>query len=183
MKIAGTMAALRRLTVVCLLPFVAACAATKPELMSISSSGLDPARAKMAFVEVQQKKAKGQRVWCVPFARTMSGVNIRGNAGTWWGQAAGSYGRGQEPEVGSVMAFASTRKMPMGHVAVVSGVVSPREILIDHANWHRNQVSLKMKVVDVSDKNDWSRVRVESNPGTLGGVYPINGFIYPGRAG
>lgn len=172
--------ALRRLALVCVLPLLAACAATtKPEIVTVSSSGLDPARTKLAFIEVQQKKAKGQRVWCVPFARTLTGVEIRGNAGTWWAQAAGEYDRGHDPQVGAVMAFASTGKMPMGHVAVVSGVVSDREILIDHANWKRNQISLKMKVIDVSDQNDWSRVRVESTPGAMGRVYPVNGFIYP----
>lgn len=173
--------ALRRLALLCVLPLMAACAAApKPEMVTVSSSGLDPARAKMAFVEVQQKKAKGQRVWCVPFARTMSGVELRGNAGTWWRAAEGRYARGHEPQVGAVMAFASTRKMPMGHVAVVSGVVSPREVLIDHANWERNRLSLGMTVVDVSKDNDWSQVRVESRPGTMGRTYPLNGFIYPG---
>src|SRR3546814_3909645 len=42
---------------------------------------------------------------------------------------------GEEPRKGAVMAFAGTRGMPMGHVAVVKKVVSDREILIDHANW------------------------------------------------
>ena len=67
----------------------------------------------------------------------------------------------------------------MGHVAVVSEVVSPREVMVDHANWHRNQVSLAMGVIDVSENNDWSKVRVESAPDNYGSVYPINGFIYP----
>lgn len=183
MNFSRVMTALRRAAIVCVLPLLAACAATKPELVSVSSSGLDPARTKMAFIEVQEKKAKGQRVWCVPFARTMSGVEIRGNAGTWWSSAAGIYDRGHQPKVGAVMAFASTRKNPMGHVAVVSRVVSPREILIDHANWKRNQISVNMRVIDVSDANDWSAVKVESTPGTMGRVYPINGFIYPGAAG
>ncbi len=56
--------------------------------------------------------------------------------------AKGVYDRGAEPEVGAVMVFSGTRKLPMGHVAVVSKIVSDREILIDHANWKRNQVSL-----------------------------------------
>ena len=43
---------------------------------------------------------------CVPFARAESGVEIRGNAKTWWAQAAGEYDRGQEPRKGAVMAFA-----------------------------------------------------------------------------
>ena len=36
-----------------------------------------------------------------------------------------------------------------------------------------------MAVVDVSEDNDWSAVRVESFKGSLGRVYPIDGFIYP----
>ncbi len=48
-----------------------------------------------------------------------------------------------------------------------------------HANWHRNKVSLKMPVIDVSEKGDWSRVRVEGTPGVLGSVYPVHGFVYP----
>ncbi|MDW4496769.1 CHAP domain-containing protein [Sulfitobacter sp. D35] len=141
--------------------------------------GLDPERMSMALAEVQSKHARGQRVWCVPFARDASGIEIRGNAETWWGKARDLYHRGDDPVVGSVMAFASTRGMPMGHVAVVSDIVSDRHIRIDHANWHRNRVSLKMSVMDVSKGNDWSRVRVETHPGSFGKVYPINGFIYP----
>ena len=144
---------------------------------------VDPALQTKAIKEASAKRANGQRVWCVPFARTLSGIDLRGNAGTWWKGAEGNYARGAEPQPGSVMAFRSTKKMPMGHVAVVSEVVSSREILIDHANWSRNKVTLKMPVVDVSEKNDWSKVRVESAPGTLGGIYPINGFIYPDKQG
>ncbi|MGI3168828.1 CHAP domain-containing protein [Pseudooceanicola sp. C21-150M6] len=141
---------------------------------------IDPDRMSFAISEARSLRARGARVWCVPFARNVSGVEIRGNANTWWGQAAGAFDRSKKPEVGAVMAFAATRGMPMGHVAVVSEVRSDREILIDHANWHRNQISLGMSVIDVSDKNDWSRVKVESNPGQYGSVYPINGFILPG---
>ena len=137
----------------------------------------------MAVTEAKAKRAKGQRIWCVPFARTASGVEIKGNAKTWWNQAKGQYQRGKQPVVGSVIAFAATRKMPMGHVAVVSEVVSEREIRIDHANWNRNQVSLKMAVIDVSSRGDWSAVRVESRPETFGSVYPVNGFIYPKAKG
>ena len=116
---------------------------------------------------------------CAPFARMESGIQLFGNARDWWGQAAGRYERGNVPQVGAVMAFASTRKMPMGHVAVVSGVVSPREILIDHANWKRNQVSLGMSVMDISEAGDWSSVKVAYDPGQYGRAYPISGFIYP----
>tara|TARA_R110002049_G_scaffold307712_2_gene509077 strand:- start:49647 stop:50189 length:543 start_codon:yes stop_codon:yes gene_type:complete len=156
---------------------ISACARA-PEA-PIDFGGLDPQRHFMAVQTAEEMRAQGQRVWCVPFARNLSGIEIRGNAETWWDKARGLYPQGKEPVVGSVMAFQSTRGMPMGHVAVVSDIVSEREIKVDHANWHRNQVSLKMAVVDVSPRNDWSEVRLETQPNALGGVYPINGFIYP----
>ena len=71
---------------------------------------------------------------------------------------------------------------PRGHVAVVSEIVSEREIKVDHANWKRNQVSLKMSVIDISPNNDWSQVKLESSPGSYGRMYPIKGFIYPTTA-
>ena len=136
-------------------------------------------RVAMATAEVTQKRARGERVWCVPFARTASGVAIKGNAKTWWAAAAGRYRRGDEPEIGAVMVFSGSRKMPMGHVAVVAGVVSDRVILVDHANWKRNRISLGMAVTDVSAAGDWSAVRVEGTPGVVGRVNPVSGFIYP----
>ena len=122
-------------------------------------------------------KPKG-RIWCVPFARTVSGVQIKGNANTWWKKAEGVYERGQTPKIGAVMAFAASKAMPMGHVAVVSKVVSEREILIDQANWERNRITQDTLVVDVSEKGDWSVVRVANAGGTLGRTNPVNGFIY-----
>lgn len=125
---------------------------------------------------------------CVPFARAESGVEIRGNAGTWWAQAAGQYERGDEPREGAVMAFAGSRGMPIGHVAVVKKIVSDREVLIDHANWspingRRGQIERNVRVVDVSAAGDWSMVRVWYAPiGDLGlRANPVQGFIYPGR--
>ncbi|MFN7224360.1 MAG: CHAP domain-containing protein [Paracoccaceae bacterium] len=135
-----------------------------------------------AIAAAKQKQAKGVRVWCVPFARTASGVDLKGNAGTWWKAAAGVYDRGPSPEAGAVMVFAPSNQSRLGHVAVVSEVVSDRMILIDHANWHRNKISLKMPVIDVSAKGDWSKVRVEGTPGVLGSVYPVHGFVYPAAA-
>lgn len=124
---------------------------------------------------------------CVPFARAESGVEIRGNAKTWWSQAAGTYDRGQEPRKGAVMAFSGTGGMPLGHVAVVKKILSDREILIDHANWspingRRGQIERNVRVVDVSDRGDWSLVRVWYAPiGDLGlRANPVQGFIYAG---
>ena len=69
-----------------------------------STSTSDAARAevKAAVAEAVANKPKG-RIWCVPFARAVTGLDIRGNAKTWWQQAKGRYARGQEPEVGAVM--------------------------------------------------------------------------------
>lgn len=133
----------------------------------------------MALREVAHKQARGQRVWCVPYARNLSGINIRGNAKDWWGKAHKIYERGNDPAVGSVMSFRATKGMPLGHVAVVSDVVNDRHVIVNHANWKRNKVSLQMSVKDVSKNNDWTRVRVESQPGRFGKTYPVNGFIYP----
>jgi len=139
----------------------------------------DAARAevKEMVAYATANKPKG-RIWCVPFARTVTGVQIRGNANTWWKKAEGLYERGRTPKVGAVMAFAASKSMPMGHVAVVSKVVSDREILIDQANWERNRITVDTLVVDVSEKGDWSMVRVANSAGSLGRTNPINGFIY-----
>lgn len=122
---------------------------------------------------------------CAPFARSVSGIAIHGDAGTWWGQAAGRYDRGETPVEGAVMAFEPTRRMRVGHVAMVSRVVSDREVLLTHANWsRRGRVETDVRAVDVSAAGDWSLVKVWYGPnGGLGtSSYPVKGFIYAGRA-
>ena len=119
---------------------------------------------------------------CVPFARQVSGIQLHGNANTWWDQAQGRYDRGHEPRVGAVLSFASSRAMPVGHVAMVSKVVSPREVLLTHANWsYRGGVERNVRAIDVSPNNDWTDVRVWYGP--IGGLglrsNPARGFIYP----
>jgi len=124
-------------------------------------------------------------VWqCAPFARMISGIAIRGNANTWWAQAAGRYLRGDIPKVGAVLAFEATRRMRVGHVAMVSKIVSAREVLLTHANWsHRGGVERNVRAVDVSAAGDWSQVKVWFAPqGGLGtSAYPTKGFIYSGK--
>jgi hypothetical protein len=67
---------------------------------------------------------------------------------------------------------------------VVTHVLHPRRILIDHANWpnafvRHGAISRDILVVDVSPDNDWTDVRVQfGEGGPLGSVYPTNGFIY-----
>jgi hypothetical protein len=71
---------------------------------------------------------------CVPYARFMSGIGLRGDAWTWWDQAAGIYARGNHPEPGAILSFPGIDRMPLGHLAVVRQVLSGRKILIEHAN-------------------------------------------------
>lgn len=118
---------------------------------------------------------------CAPFARQVSGVDIRGNANTWWAQAEGRYARGHTPKVGAVLTFAAVRHMRLGHVAMVSRIVGEREVLLTHANWStRGGIERNVRAVDVSAAGDWSAVRVwYAGSGGLGtSVYPIKGFIY-----
>lgn len=121
---------------------------------------------------------------CVPFARAASGIEIKGNAANWWDSASGVYARGQAPESGSVLNFRSTGNMRLGHVAVVTRVIDSREIEIDHANWtsagaSKGGISRAIPVIDVSEDNDWSSVRVGlGHTGGYGSVYPTFGFIY-----
>ncbi len=122
---------------------------------------------------------------CVPFARLMSGIQIFGDARTWWTQAISKYDTGGTPQAGSVLCFKPTGRMKLGHVAVVSQVLTDRVIQITHANWSvidggRGQVEKDVTVVDVSPQGDWSQVKVWYDPirdlGTT--VYPTYGFIY-----
>jgi surface antigen len=120
---------------------------------------------------------------CVPFAREDSGIHVPGNAYQWWSNASGHYARGDRPEAGSVLTFRSNDRMRLGHVAVVSRVINAREIIVDHANWPSNgmygAVSRDVAVVDVSEANNWTAVRVQlSGSGDFGSVYPTYGFIY-----
>jgi len=122
---------------------------------------------------------------CVPYARMVTGLAVSGNGGTWWHNAAGTYQRGQRPEAGSVLVFRSSGGMRSGHVAVVERQVSPREITIHHANWEgpgirKGTVTRNISVVDVSDGNDWTAVRVQvgHDSGSYGRTYPTYGFIF-----
>ena len=122
---------------------------------------------------------RGGGLQCVPFARTASGIDIGGNAWTWWDQAAGAYERGARPEEGSVLAFRANGRMRLGHVAVVSKIVNAREVELDQANWSGGTITRGVEAVDVSEANDWTAVRVQmGSHGAFGSIYPTYGFIY-----
>ena len=131
-------------------------------------------------------EARADSYWqCVPFARMISGIELFGDAWTWWRQAAGKYAQGFTPKTGAVLVFKPNGVMTKGHVAVVSQVLTDRIIQVTHANWSvidgtRGKVERDVTVVDVSPSGDWSQVKVWFDPaGDVGKtVYPTYGFIY-----
>jgi surface antigen len=123
---------------------------------------------------------------CVTFARMFSGIEIFGDAHTWWSQAQTRFQTGHRPQTGAVLTFQPNGRMSRGHVAVVSEILTDRVIRVTHANWggSRGKVEENVTVVDVSNGGDWSAVKVWYNPindlGTT--VYPTWGFIYKAPA-
>jgi len=121
---------------------------------------------------------------CAPYARQVSGIQLYGDAAAWWDEAAGRYPRSDQPEPGAVLVFRRSSRLPYGHVSVVKGVSSGREIMVTQANWVHHRIARAEPVVDVSSGNDWSEVRVWWAPsGQLGTtVYPTFGFVGPAGA-
>jgi hypothetical protein len=128
---------------------------------------------------------------CVPFAREVSGIDIVGDARTWWAQAVGRFDRTRAPAVGAVMAFRPhAEEMPLGHVAVVTAILDARTVLVAHRNWDgglgKGRTSLDQPVRDISAAGDWSVVRVwHEGTRALGpNAWGLEGFIHrrpPGR--
>ena len=147
-----------------------------------SASPPDPSSAAAAGWQTARIVAGPARLECVPHARKLSGIAIRGDAWTWWRAAEGRYARAARPEIGAVLVLARSRRLGGGHLAVVTGIVGPREIVVEHANWlNRGRIHKDAPVQDVSPGNDWSAVRVWYTPGGRYGTrtYPAHGFILP----
>ncbi|MBU6297902.1 MAG: CHAP domain-containing protein [Alphaproteobacteria bacterium] len=145
---------------------------------SVSVIGNDPSADNIADGTPTIIKS-ARRIFCVEFARLHSGIAIFGDARTWWRKAKGIYAEARTPQQGAVMVFTATRKMRLGHLAVVTKIVSDREIRVDHANWANDgKIWLNAPVKDVSADNNWSKVRVwNTRYGVWGGVYPVKGFV------
>jgi hypothetical protein len=119
---------------------------------------------------------------CVPYARELSGLDLRGDAWTWWTKAEGRYAKGAAPRPGAVLVLSKSRRLRLGHLAVVAEVRNSREIVVHQANWlNGGQIHRYTPVRDVSKNNDWSEVRVWYTPGRVYGArnYAAYGFIYP----
>src|SRR4051812_13345482 len=126
----------------------------------------------------------GKFLQCVPFARAVSGIDLYGDAWTWWDAAARRFERGRRPEEGAVLVLRRTPQLPAGHVAVVARLQDSRHMLLTHANWGmdgdtRGVIHERQPIMDVSKSNDWSEIRLMNRHGQYGRVYPAYGFIYP----
>ena len=162
-----------------LAPVLAGCATSPPPVTAYAAMPPEQGRGVV-------RPGNGTTLNCVPFARDNSAVKIFGDAVTWWDQAAGRYPRMETPEPGAIMVLHNYAGPKHGHLAVVRRVVNPREIRVDHANWlNDGAVYLNDPVVDVSQDNDWSQVRVWNIPNNAWGsrVYPVQGFIGPANPG
>jgi surface antigen len=121
-----------------------------------------------------------KHLYCVEYARLRSGLAVFGDAKLWWARAKNLYEEFAEPAVDTVMVFSGSKRIRKGHVAVVTKIVSPREVIVDHANWQNHgEIDHNTPVLDVSPKNNWSQVRVwDINSRQWGArVYKLSGFI------
>ena len=120
------------------------------------------------------------RLFCVEYARMRSGLAVFGDAKYWWDRARNLYARVSHPVEEAVMVFSGSKRLKRGHVAVVTEILGPRQIIVDQANWqNKGEIDHATPVLDVSPANDWSKVRVwDIRSGTFGShVYAISGFI------
>ena len=141
-----------------------------------------PALPSIAVAELPQPSIETplRKLFCVEYARIRSGMAVFGDAKFWWSRAKNLYVRMAAPAEEAVMVFSGSKRLTRGHVAVVTHIVSKREIRVDQANWQNHgEIDHATPVLDVSAKNDWSKVRVwdmKSN-GFGAHVYAISGFI------
>ena len=120
---------------------------------------------------------------CALFVRAETGIALYGAAGSWWDEARGRYARGHLPAPGAILVFKRSGHMPSGHVAIVTRVVSPNGILVNHANWPYGSVSRGVSVSDTSTNHDWTQVAVtDLRSGKYGRDNPVLGFIYLGSS-
>jgi len=151
-----------------------------PEQIKTEVEPREIALTAVAQVAAPSVETPLHRLFCVEYARMRSGLAVFGDAKHWWDRARNLYRRMSRPVEEAVMVFAGSKRLKRGHVAVVTGIVSPRQIIVDQANWeNKGEIDHATPVLDVSPGNDWSLVRVwDIRSGTFGShVYAISGFI------
>ncbi len=100
-----------------------------------------PAPQTAAFPPVGIHSYTGALVQCVPYARQLTGIDLAGDAWTWWDGAAGKYERGHEPRQFAVLVLSRTARLKLGHVAVVMDIDNSRQIRVTHANFGSDSIS------------------------------------------
>jgi hypothetical protein len=161
-------------------------AAVKPAEESAFQSVLPelnmPSLPSVAVAELPEPSVETpfKRLFCAEYARARSGLAMFGDAKDWWSRAKNLYSRATTPVENAVLVFKVTSRLKLGHVAVVTRIVSKREIRVDQANWQNHgEIDHSTPVMDVSAKNDWSQVRVwDMKSSQFGRVYPVSGFIF-----
>ena len=142
-----------------------------------------PARLPVVAAAAPSVETPLHRLFCVEYARARSGLAVFGDAKHWWDRAKNLYARASHPVEEAVMVFSGSKRLKRGHVAVVTEIVSPRQIIVDQANWQNHgEIDHATPVLDVSAGNDWSLVRVwDIRSGGFGAhVYAVSGFIAKG---
>lgn len=155
---------------------------TKADLAALQMPAIQPQQDAAALPEPSVEKGF-KKFYCVEYARAVSGLAIFGDAKYWWDRAKSLYARAAQPVQEAVMVFSGSRRLAHGHVAVVTNIVSAREIRVEQANWlNHGEIDHSTPVLDVSAANDWSKVRVWDVPSHSFGsrVYAISGFIVKG---
>lgn len=149
-------------------------------MLLLAACGSAPPQGQVAGVPMGAS-SRHPGINCAPFARELSGIALYGEAADWWPAARGRYQRAAAPVLGAALVFTRSDRLPSGHVAVVSRILGVRQIQVTQANWVRGQVDRDQLVVDVSERNDWSEVRVWYPPtGQMGAAgYRTYGFIHP----
>jgi hypothetical protein len=162
-------------------PFAITAPGSINKLVELSDFAM-PALPSVAIPELPQPTVETplHKLFCVEYARARSGLAVFGDAKFWWSRAKNLYARMARPAENAVMVFSGSKRLRKGHVAVVTNIVSRREIRVDQANWQNHgEIDHATPVLDVSAKNDWSKVRVwdmRSN-GFGAHVYAVSGFI------
>ena len=151
--------------------------ATTASVMFALVVGSAPANA-ISCVGFVKKQIGGYAGATKLFAPSITGPDMYNAAK----KASASY-VGSMPSKGAIMIFAadnSKKGMGDGHAAMVSKLVSSKEIRIDHANFEVSGAeSYDRKVTPIKDGN-WSAAYIEKGKnGPLVGPYNVLGFISP----
>ena len=154
--------------------------AAQPDLSQIQTPVVTAALVALPEPSVEKP---AHRLYCAEYVRRQKGLPVFGDAKYWWDKARDLYDRVAQPVSDSVMVFATSLRLKRGHVAMVTDIVSPREIRVDQANWQNHgEIDHSTPVLDVGPANDWSLVRVWDTRSRQFGahVYAISGFIAKG---